>query len=620
MESKILHLLILFLLFNIQKSFGQESSKIIIDFSKDFPTISPKMGALDKNAVEFVFAYKKDGLILQGLKDPTGIKIIFNAGSDENDKIIIDEGVIKTKLNGAEKGYFEIAKSSNPKFPNFGEFVDDPMKGKPIKLPLDVLVTKEGNTLARFNERTSGKIPTTNPAATKSNRYTFIPNLDNYNKLYTEARANEKNRKQSKDDLQKQKVKLNRITYDFKGSHNLYSSRSKYGKLKAGINENVVFEVININPYTHTVVINDTPINLHTEGATQFGQFISIPTPTENIDISEGDKPGSQVSKEVDTLRSYGKLFQELNAFYGKKILTTYPDIDLLAAEIDFIKDNVIQELKIPSSSINVAGSSIKELLIVKGNVFVKDIGNETSRIAYADTILKAAEMYEKITQINYKATSGVIQPKNNDMLRFDLAIKKGNVDVMPAKQYEIMLHGGWKIDFSTGLFWNNLIDHEFTTKRLSFADTTYYLDEYFVTTDSITAISAIDRDSIIRTDNGAYNIGIGILAHLYPRTGSRINLGLTGGFIVGADSRIKYVLGASLILGYEQRFIVSGGIARGQVKRLGAGLQEGDFLNSVTGQTSTVPTRDAVWQNGWFIGITYNLGGANLSGKQTNQ
>ena len=634
MEKKILILLFLLMSINFQKSLGQDASKIFIDFSKVPPYISSKMGSLDKNPEQFSFAFKNDALNIVGLEDPKGIKIILNASSEEKDWIIIDEGLLKSKLRGTDDAFFQIEKSSDPNLSNFGEFKEDPLKGIPIKLPLDIKVTKENDTLAQFNIETEKKETITIPQSAKTNRFIFIPNLEDYKYLYAKAKLNESERKNIEKEIiqggeeprsqiivKDKKLKLNRITYDFKDYHNLYSS--KYSKLKAGINENVVFEVININPYTHTVVINNSIVNLHTEGAARFATYFQLPTtaaPTDvtkevvNAQSNDSQKTNEQIIKEiVDKLNNFKTLHTELQEFYKSKIITTSPDIDLLAAEINFINENIIKVFQIPVPM-------TKEKLLSAGDKLTNEINDKKTKEEYSNIILESAEFYHQIIDINFRVTSGVIQPKNNDMLRFDLTIKRGEVDVMPTKEYEIMLKGGWKIDFSTGLFWNNLIDHEFTTKRLSLPDTTFFVDENFVTTDSITALGTTDKDSIMRNENGNFNIGIGILAHVYPRTGSRANYGLTGGFIVGTDSRIKYVIGGSVILGYEQRLIISGGMALGQVKRLGSGLNEGELLSPVAGQTSIVPTRDGVWNNGWFLGITWNLGSLNLSGKKSDQ
>lgn len=190
------------------------------------------------------------------------------------------------------------------------------------------------------------------------------------------------------------------------------------------------------------------------------------------------------------------------------------------------------------------------------------------------------------------------LQIQNNDITYFYLeGFKNGK------KVYErpFMFHnkGGFKADFSAGFIGTNLIDKNYFLKPMK--DTSYVRSNGIVT-DSIDTIS--DVNEINLADEGGFNIGISVMAHFYLRIGRRLNFAISPGFSLDTDSRINYLIGGSVIMGLEQRFIINAGLNFGKIKELSEVYEEGEIIPA---SITELPERDK-WSRGFFIGLSYNL------------
>lgn len=192
-------------------------------------------------------------------------------------------------------------------------------------------------------------------------------------------------------------------------------------------------------------------------------------------------------------------------------------------------------------------------------------------------------------------------QVANSDLSIINLQFtRKGQVYA----EREILLKNkyGFKLDFSTG-----------------FVGTTLRDDNYRLYSRSG------DSSAIINDPKGKFTVGFGFMAHAYFRTGNRFNVALTSGFALnGSNQTINYILGAAIPLGLEQRFIISAGVLFGKVKRLSSGYKESNNVDSLAStspsayltnnnwyrniQNTGVPLTEK-WSNGFYFGITYNLG-----------
>src|SRR5690606_32317575 len=127
--------------------------------------------------------------------------------------------------------------------------------------------------------------------------------------------------------------------------------------------------------------------------------------------------------------------------------------------EIENINGKIRTELKI-------ASPLSSEKILEKATELLGQVGDSVHKEAagYAGQMRAGAELYRLITHISYVTRSAVVQPGNNDILRFELKVKEGQ-NVKADEPYDIPIVGGWKADFSTGLFLTGLRNFEYATR-----------------------------------------------------------------------------------------------------------------------------------------------------------
>lgn len=242
-----------------------------------------------------------------------------------------------------------------------------------------------------------------------------------------------------------------------------------------------------------------------------------------------------------------------------------------------------------------------QDIKAIKQRAFDAGLGSDLEEwITRAQSVSAAENDIERITRA-YRAITSVsffqfppIQVKSSDLTKLTFNFHKVGRSV-ETRDYYFANRGGFKIDFSTGIGATGLIDKSYSTTATS-------------TTITSGTSTAASPETIIERNEGDFRLGIVVLSHAYFRTGARLNVALTGGFMIDNNVATRYLAGGSLILGREQRLILSGGWAIGKVKRLDDGLKVGGPYTYGSG-TRTVPVKDQ-YNHSWFFTVTFNLGG----------
>ena len=158
----------------------------------------------------------------------------------------------------------------------------------------------------------------------------------------------------------------------------------------------------------------------------------------------------------------------------------------------------------------------------------------------------------------------------------------EGYVDYKNLVQ-NIPVSGSWKITGGLGLAFGVLQDESYS----------------YSTRNSI----------IVAEENDQFIPMITSFAHIYRQSPSAIKLG--GSFGVGFPlsggsglSSASFFLGPTIVIGKNQKFLLTGGIMGSKVERLGAGLKVGDMLEVLSGE---IPIKSN-YELGYFIGISYDL------------
>jgi hypothetical protein len=118
----------------------------------------------------------------------------------------------------------------------------------------------------------------------------------------------------------------------------------------------------------------------------------------------------------------------------------------------------------------------------------------------------------------------------------------------------------------------------------------------------------SVRNDEIVSDGTGIIQPAIASMLHFYAQ--GRGSCQLAGSFGAGVPlsggnlTALNFYLGPSLILGREQRIILSVGISAGPVKRLARGFKIGDFFDS---DSSQLPSQTR-YELGYFVGVSFKM------------
>ncbi|MBC8485898.1 MAG: hypothetical protein H8D45_07635 [Bacteroidetes bacterium] len=366
--------------------------------------------------------------------------------------------------------------------------------------------------------------------------------------------------------------------------------------LNAENGELVVFKVIDVNPFLYEVSINQEGYEYNTTVPVLFQTYFNIPERMHRRKLEE------LVAKDIRS-EAYTSFINSVNVY--ENYVSAYEEL-LNLVHIDGLSINEIIESK-------------EEITGKEDALFLKDIKNnieviESIHSKHSDAeinniyeTLEAAgfenlplDMKKLLTKINPSSFSFSASPvtAEKDVIIYEVTITPvENADVMKygsgskkvSFKVPVEVLGGFKIDFSTGLFVSNLIDHK-----------------YAITGDSIfNANDTLRGYRVLRNEEGKIKIGLSAMMHLYYRFSSIINVGLNIGVGIIPDQSVSYLGGGSLIFGNKNRFIISGGVMLGSVERLSSLIKEKNLYPDIPLQNNlTVKELDL----GWYLGISYNL------------
>ncbi|MBK8495288.1 MAG: hypothetical protein IPL50_09840 [Chitinophagaceae bacterium] len=101
-------------------------------------------------------------------------------------------------------------------------------------------------------------------------------------------------------------------------------------------------------------------------------------------------------------------------------------------------------------------------------------------------------------------------------------------------------------------------------------------------------------------------NTSVGALMHIYWRNGKDVHFSGAFGISTKDLDKINYHLGGSLIFGYSQRFILSGGLTLTKANLIADKYQVGQVITK-QGAPDDIPT-SSYNRVGFFLSFTYNL------------
>jgi len=375
------------------------------------------------------------------------------------------------------------------------------------------------------------------------------------------------------------------------------------------VGREVRLDVKGYNPYADSFSISYSFIDRHTEYGEQFLGLVSNGGLKSSTATSETESPDNPILQSTRT-KLFEQLRDDLKRFYNTQLNKTEISPAYLSAAIGLINESMKKLLQVEDYSYNGITQKAEE--------YAKEV-DKADLDNYFKTAREAATYYQKIVSYHFVSATS-IHIKNADALKLDIVryrngVKVNDIAATDASR-EYLIRGGCKIDFSIGLFTNFLMDELYTTVKRPRLDTAYFRNPDFTFTDSIVRIDSLNEDVIARDGRGGFNIGPALLAHVYWRTGYRINGSITTGIALNQTARPRFLLGGSILFGSENRFIFSAGVAVGPVQTLDTGYSEGQVVDLSKFQNNKVPMKDTWAKPQWFFSFSYNLGGPKVSRK----
>ena len=325
--------------------------------------------------------------------------------------------------------------------------------------------------------------------------------------------------------------------------------------------------------------------------------FDSSPKPTAKIDSATKASSSSASDsvnkvKLIDTLQLLNNLNAQLKDYIENYIVNSSNIYDHIE-NVNTIKSRIVDAFQIENPSSDMVGD------------LEKKINKSNSKQ------VEAFNLFKTFYDILLKKKPIIFAPariKNVDNYRFDI-INKTSSDTLLSRSYKTSF--GIKVDVSTGVFMTKLQDFDYIFKT---ENTTYRTDP---------AVASTQRDTsgrvVVRQKAKNYDLGFGLISHVYPRIGDYVNLSFSTGLILKTDANINLLAGLSLLLGRERRFIATFGYAWGKVKRLSSEIDEN--LNRIgnaeygkprfypSSEYSNIPYAENITEKAFFFGFSYNLG-----------
>ncbi|MGB3774403.1 MAG: hypothetical protein WA951_04030, partial [Leeuwenhoekiella sp.] len=169
------------------------------------------------------------------------------------------------------------------------------------------------------------------------------------------------------------------------------------------------------------------------------------------------------------------------------------------------------------------------------------------------------------------------------DLQLVDTYIKSTLLD----EQLSFATYKNFSFDFSTGFFYNTLVEPE------------YYL------------VQDVDDDNGLRIqeeDKSNSDISIGALGHFTYKFLPEWRGGMALGIAISPlDGKLRYLLGPTIIWGGQKQVSLTMGLALAQMDELSGAVRREDEGVYLPEGYASIPTRNTL-KSGFFIGISYNL------------
>ncbi|HAO06771.1 MAG TPA: hypothetical protein DCQ50_07215 [Chryseobacterium sp.] len=356
--------------------------------------------------------------------------------------------------------------------------------------------------------------------------------------------------------------------------------------------ELIAVELKNINPFKYEYTINDNNITYFMDTTTINQNIALLSKSTEeepklkydSITYISLPSKSKELSEKIDDLEIFIDKFELENVSkesLGKEFFQTRDSL-FTALKKDYYEAEKYKACLEQGKGEKYA-NAITEAQKQASEELIK------YSIEKSEQMLKTFESKFFFSNIMYTLPRD-IQGKNIDAVEFTIKRldKKTKKEDGNYGKYNIWIKGGLKIDISAGVFLTSLYDEEFEKRDVP---------------------GNADQKQIALKKQGSYDFAFGSTVNTNFRWNSWIQPQINFGFIFTQNQKFQVILGGGLIMGRQERWILSGGLSMGVVDRLAGGFEKGQAYDlGASGQIPMVKQ----FKFGHFIGITYNLSKVN--------
>jgi hypothetical protein len=366
-------------------------------------------------------------------------------------------------------------------------------------------------------------------------------------------------------------------------------------------NESFTFTLKNVNTFKYKIEINSTLINNNTNIPDFYKNNMLKDTLQLDTIFKSGEKLFNKLMDKYSKLKTCEQFYIILNdlvlsdlmpdsiikykrRYYEKYIEglnNQYTDDNTATAEIFKYYSKLILEIQTIGKLMN------SNTLIENQKALIESILSYVKKLEENNIIHKLANLYLMINEQTFTVSTFIPRPDADELIINISAVPIDNDNETKELKINIPFNvkGGFKVDFSTGIFATNLVDDDYLNQP-QFKDDT--LQGY----------------KLIKSDEFPLGVGFSAFMHGYFRSGRNINIGPILGLGIDQYSKLKYMPGVSIMLGNKERFIFNGGLALGKVKRLSLNQS----IDCLYIQKVEKIDYSELFKIGWFVGISYNL------------
>lgn len=339
------------------------------------------------------------------------------------------------------------------------------------------------------------------------------------------------------------------------------------------------------------------------------------------------DRSNNKIEENSSDAKALGTL-EDAVVFLNRRHTKIAVFQDRYYADLTCLRYSIMNEFGLPnfvSNSIHV-DSLVKEATILK--LSLSELKNLNEKDLVIINSIEKSYLSLILKQIDrFKVFYHQVRIPNQDIFKLEVTTQgEKKTDVF---NRTFKTRGGFKIDFSTGVFLTGLSIPEYVVQKHSFK----YKPAIFGL-DSLgnidTTYSSSLRDTsghMIHIKDPIANYGVGLLAHAYVRTGTFFNVGLSTGVLVN-NVGVQILIGASTMFSVKKsRLSLTGGVVIGQKKVISPTAapylrdenspSDGTVYNLPTEvpaffEPTDIPTL-VQWNCSWFFGLTYNFGSVSI-------